>query len=307
MIARLGFSVATDVQPDILIIDEILSVGDEEFQQKSAARIKTFGQNGTTIFLVSHSLDTVQTMCTRAAWLSHGELKSVGDARKVVNPIKTIPPPDNLALIITELPEDSIMNFIHLDSELSSSSSENSMPVVSILIPFINCREMTKPCLQSLLSHTNGIAYEIILVDDGSDEPLDFSWNTSPSPIRIIRNQVRKNFSANNNQAAALARGQFLCLLNNDTLVTPGWLKPMVDILRLNPDIGVLGNKQLFPGTEKLHHCGMAFDDNGLPWHLHPHTDPSLPAVNYQRDLQIVTFACVLIPTPVYRELGGLG
>ncbi len=84
MVARLGFSVATDVQPDILIIDEILSVGDEEFQQKSAARIKSFGQNGTTIFLVSHSLETVQTICTRAAWLSHGELKSVGDARKVV-------------------------------------------------------------------------------------------------------------------------------------------------------------------------------------------------------------------------------
>ena len=50
----------------------------------------------------------------------------------------------------------------------------------------------------------------------------------------------------------------------------------------------------------------MAFDDNSLPWHLHPHTDPSLPAVNYQRNLQIVTFACVLIPAPVYRELGGL-
>jgi ABC-type polysaccharide/polyol phosphate transport system ATPase subunit len=84
MIARLGFSVATDVQPEILIIDEILSVGDVEFQQKSAARIKAFGQNGTTIFLVSHSLEVVQTMCTRAAWLSHGELKSVGDAREVV-------------------------------------------------------------------------------------------------------------------------------------------------------------------------------------------------------------------------------
>ncbi len=52
MIARLGFSVATDVQPEILIIDEILAVGDTEFQQKSSARIKAFGQNGTTIFLV---------------------------------------------------------------------------------------------------------------------------------------------------------------------------------------------------------------------------------------------------------------
>ena len=84
MIARLGFSIATDVQPDILIIDEILSVGDEEFQQKSAARIKSFGQNGTTIFLVSHSLQVVQTMCTKVAWLSHGELKAIGDAREVV-------------------------------------------------------------------------------------------------------------------------------------------------------------------------------------------------------------------------------
>lgn len=84
MIARLGFSVATDVQPDILIVDEILSVGDEEFQQKSTARIKSFGQNGTTIFLVSHSLAMVQTMCTRAAWLSHGAIKAIGTAGEVV-------------------------------------------------------------------------------------------------------------------------------------------------------------------------------------------------------------------------------
>ena len=198
------------------------------------------------------------------------------------------------------------MNLIHLDSKIFSSPGENAKPVVSILIPFFNCREMTKACLQSLVCHTNQISYEIILVDDASDDPLDLSWTTLPSPIRMIRNQFRKNFSTNNNQAAALARGEFLCLLNNDTLVTSGWLKPMVDVLRRNPDIAVLGNKHLFPGTEKLHHSGMAFDDNGLPWHLHPHTNPSLPAVNYQRDMQIVTFACVLIPAPVYRELGGL-
>lgn len=197
------------------------------------------------------------------------------------------------------------MSLTRFDSK-PSFSMEAPDPEVSIIIPFHNCRELTMACLGSIFDHTTGITYEIILVDDASDESLDLVGISTPFPVHLIQNKVRKNFSANNNLAASLARGKFLCLLNNDTLVTPGWLKPMVAILLCNPDIGVLGNKQLFPETEKLHHCGMAFDDNGLPWHLHPHTDPSLPAVNYQRDLQIVTFACVLIPKRVYQELGGL-
>ncbi|HLE13323.1 MAG TPA: ABC transporter ATP-binding protein [Anaerolineales bacterium] len=84
MWARLGFAVATDVEPDILIIDEILSVGDEAFQRKSFARIRAFYERGATILLVSHTMDTIRAMCHQAVWLDHGVMKAVGEVENVI-------------------------------------------------------------------------------------------------------------------------------------------------------------------------------------------------------------------------------
>jgi ABC-2 type transport system ATP-binding protein/lipopolysaccharide transport system ATP-binding protein len=84
MWTRLGFAVATDTQPDILIIDEVLSVGDEAFQKKSGTRMQEFREQGATILLVSHSMDTVEEMCYKAAWLDHGQLKAVGKSSEVI-------------------------------------------------------------------------------------------------------------------------------------------------------------------------------------------------------------------------------
>lgn len=83
MWARLGFAVATDVNPDILILDEVLSVGDEAFQRKCLDRIDTFRANGATILMVSHNTVMVQDRCQRAAWLVHGQLCMVGDSKTV--------------------------------------------------------------------------------------------------------------------------------------------------------------------------------------------------------------------------------
>ncbi len=85
MIARLGFSVATASRPEILIVDEILGVGDAEFQTKSFERIQSFQAAGTTILLVSHSLEKVEELCGRAMWLEHGKIVSLGSATAVVS------------------------------------------------------------------------------------------------------------------------------------------------------------------------------------------------------------------------------
>ncbi len=85
MWARLGFAVATDTRPEILIIDEILSVGDEAFQHKSLERIQSFKAEGATILLVSHSMTMIEQMCQKAAWLDHGEVIACGDATSVVD------------------------------------------------------------------------------------------------------------------------------------------------------------------------------------------------------------------------------
>lgn len=84
MWARLGFAVATDIKPDILIIDEVLSVGDESFQRKSYDRMQEFRDHGATILLVSHSMDLILQMCQRAVWLDHGQLKAIGKPEDVI-------------------------------------------------------------------------------------------------------------------------------------------------------------------------------------------------------------------------------
>ncbi len=84
MVARLGFAIATDAQPDILLVDEILGVGDESFMQKCSQRIQSYRDNGATILLVTHNMATVQALCNRAAWISHGELKMVGNPEDVI-------------------------------------------------------------------------------------------------------------------------------------------------------------------------------------------------------------------------------
>lgn len=78
MLARLAFSVATIIEPEILIVDEILSVGDATFQEKSRARMMELMQGGTTVLFVSHSLNQIREMCDRTIWLEHGSVKMIG-------------------------------------------------------------------------------------------------------------------------------------------------------------------------------------------------------------------------------------
>lgn len=85
MVARLGFSIATEVNPDILIIDEILAVGDAHFKQKSKERILEFRRRGITILFVSHNMDEVQNLCDRVLWLDHGNVRMLGDPAKIID------------------------------------------------------------------------------------------------------------------------------------------------------------------------------------------------------------------------------
>jgi ABC-2 type transport system ATP-binding protein len=79
MVARLGFSVATSWVPSILILDEILAVGDEEFREKCYIRLTSFQNTETTIILVTHDMTLIEKFCKRAAWLHNGELRYIGD------------------------------------------------------------------------------------------------------------------------------------------------------------------------------------------------------------------------------------
>ncbi|MFS0730174.1 ABC transporter ATP-binding protein [Curtobacterium sp. 1P10AnD] len=85
MYVRLGFSVAVAVTPDILVVDEVLAVGDATFRKRCQTKFREMKKEGRTVILVSHSMGTVKDMCDQVAWLNEGEMKMVGDAKDVIS------------------------------------------------------------------------------------------------------------------------------------------------------------------------------------------------------------------------------
>ena len=83
MTAKLAFSIATIVNPEILIVDEILSVGDIKFQEKSKKKMMEMIKGGTTVLYVSHSLESIKDLCTKVVWLEHGKVVKMGDTNKI--------------------------------------------------------------------------------------------------------------------------------------------------------------------------------------------------------------------------------
>ena len=88
MYARLGFSIATVVKPDILIVDEVLSVGDFRFQEKCEKRISNMIADGVTIILVSHDMGMIERLCTKVLWLDHGKMRAYGDKDQICEQYK---------------------------------------------------------------------------------------------------------------------------------------------------------------------------------------------------------------------------
>ena len=83
MVAKLAFSISTIVDPEILIVDEILSVGDIKFQEKSKNKMMSMINGGTTVLYVSHSLSSIRELCNKVIWLEHGKIVMMGDTKKV--------------------------------------------------------------------------------------------------------------------------------------------------------------------------------------------------------------------------------
>lgn len=90
MYARLGFSIATIVKPDILIVDEVLSVGDFRFQEKCEKRIQSMIQDGVTIILVSHEIRMIEKLCNKVLWLERGTIRQIGETKKICDEYKSV-------------------------------------------------------------------------------------------------------------------------------------------------------------------------------------------------------------------------
>ena len=179
------------------------------------------------------------------------------------------------------------------------------MPEVSIITALYNCADLTRAYVESLIVHTADIDWELILVDDAStDETDELLKQLESNPrIRIVRNPENMGFSASNNKGASLAKAPVLAFLNNDLLLTPGWIEPMLNALQTCEHPGAIGNVQINPSTRLIDHAGVFFGLDGMPRQARknrnhpPKTDIS--------EWFAVTAACLLIKARLFQDIGG--
>lgn len=175
---------------------------------------------------------------------------------------------------------------------------------ISFLIPVHNGIDYTQACLESLQRTVDIAHHEVIIVDDRSTDGMrEYLAGLPQPPFRIIRNDARRGYAANNNAAAAIATGELLCLLNNDLVLQPGWLAPMVCAFELFPNAGLVGNVQRNPRTGRYDHMGFVFDDSGRPWHFGKHF--SFRPYRGYTEWRAVTAACCLVKKSVFLDVGG--
>lgn len=186
------------------------------------------------------------------------------------------------------------------------------VPKVSLIIPTRDGVGLLRQCIDSVFLRTIYPDYEIIVVDNGSvkEETLSYFAEIGKKPnVRILRDDSPFNFSALNNHAATIAKGEYLCLLNNDIeVISPDWLNEMVG-LASQPGNGAVGAALWYPNNT-LQHGGVLIGLGGIAGHMHHmmkrgHFGYFGRAVAAQ-NLSAVTAACLVIRKSIYDEVGGL-
>jgi O-antigen biosynthesis protein len=174
---------------------------------------------------------------------------------------------------------------------------------VSIIIPVFNQWHHTYACLESIARVTNGQSYEVIVIDDGSSD-ITPELLERVDGLRAVRNAQNLGFIGSCNRGAAMAQGEFLVFLNNDTVVTEGWLQALAQTFRKIPGTGLAGAKLIYPDG-RLQEAGSVIWRDGTGWNYGKFDDAGHPSYNFAREVHYCSGACVMVPRALFEQLGG--
>ncbi len=180
----------------------------------------------------------------------------------------------------------------------------SAQPVASIVIPVYNHAAHTLACLRALAAHPPAAACEILVIDDGSSDDTA-AWMAAIDGLRHHRRAHNGGFIAACNDGLRLARGQYVVLLNNDTVPQPGWLDALLDTFAQVPEAGLVGAQLLYPDGRLQESGGIVFDD-GSCWSYGRFESAEDPRYASLRDADYCSGAALAIPRALFEQLGGL-
>lgn len=188
---------------------------------------------------------------------------------------------------------------------IAFTESPRDEPLVSVVVVTYNNLALTQTCLASLDTYSDYPAIEIIVVDNASgDGSPDFlrTWAQEGANRTLVLNAENRGFAAANNQGLSIAKGEYVILLNNDTHVTPGWIRTLVAHMRRDPTIGLIGPVTNNIGNEAKIEIGYT----DMPQMLERSAAFTRRHLGVTFDLPTVAFFCVAIPRTVYEKIGPL-
>jgi GT2 family glycosyltransferase/glycosyltransferase involved in cell wall biosynthesis len=193
----------------------------------------------------------------------------------------------------------------HRAQELDAAIASMAVPRVSVIVLAYNNLDLTRACLESIEAHSHWPDLELIVVDNASSDGTPGflrDWERGGAGRKAILNDENLGFAAGNNVGLAAATGEYLVLLNNDTYVTPNWVRTLVNHLRRNPGIGILGPVTNNIGNEariEIHYGDMREMRLAAAAYTRRHAGELLP-------IRTVAFFCVAMPRSTYAAVGPL-